>query len=273
MICSSVSSAGRPAELADDVASPAVIVTSRPRGAAPCETHGNSSTPCEADADSARVADPSPRNSAASPSSVAGAREPAEHGHRGARAAALASTASVGNETGREHHHATRARESGQARATPVLVLCRHRPWRGRALPRRRRRSGGPHRHAVPPSSSRPDPAHHRPHTPAARIGHQYSWSGLERRLGVDQGRTGREHERQVGRPVEPGECGGRRLLSREPPGAASPASQSVEIPVPIGIAPRYSGRCPPRSSPCSVRPASARPPSQSRWLDVSGTR
>ena len=137
----SFSSAGLPASSRMTLPSAAVIVSSGPTGAAPCETHGSTLDAVEAHADRAAVDHLSPRNSAAAPSAIARRGQPAEHRH-GGRARDRTRSTRVGRE-GRA------GRRAGSRRRRPRGRACR-RARRCRPRPARRRRG---RRVAAPPPS------------------------------------------------------------------------------------------------------------------------
>ena len=196
--------------------SAAVIVSSGPIGAAPCETQGSISTP-------------SSRTPTAPPSTHLVAEEqrrrrrrasradasPPSTGTPASRSARKRSTASVGNENGSASRIAPAApSRSGSPVSAPDALLELLDRRRGTASPRRRR--------ATPPRPTprcRPRPRARRPSTPPAPqptsvVGRERLVDALERRLGRREVRAGGEHDREV--------AGARRRAPRAAAAAAS---------------------------------------------------
>jgi hypothetical protein len=93
----SAGSAGSPPSSRIVCPSPSVTVSAGPTGAAPCDTHGSSSTPWNRSPTAPPSTTSSPTNSAAPPSAVRALDSPPRIGMPGERALSSVSTGSVGN--------------------------------------------------------------------------------------------------------------------------------------------------------------------------------
>src|SRR5215207_9356795 len=100
IVSRSFSSAGRPASSPMIGPSHAVIVSSGPIGAAPCDTHGRISTPSKRTPTAPDVSTSSPNSSGVSASGERADARPPSSGSIGAAAESSRSTASVGNVNG-----------------------------------------------------------------------------------------------------------------------------------------------------------------------------
>ena len=246
--------------------SAAVMVSSGPTGAAPCETHGSTSTPSRRAPTAPSSHRRSPRNSAALPSSVRALARPPRTGTPGARRGQLAQ-----HDVGRERvgvgeqDDGGRVVELGQPADRDRVRLLAHVEVEGLGAAVAER--GGPHRHrgaALDLATVADDAAGAAAdqHRRRERLVH-----ALERRLGRGQVRSGGEDADHVGaRAVE--RQRGPADPPRSPPGAGRSRS-TARSRCARSRAGRYSCPWPLPRLPCwrsSGRPASAR----RRWPSPS---
>ena len=267
--------AGLPASSSIVGRRPAVIVSSGPTGAAPCETHGSISTSSRRRPTAPPVDDARRREkSAASPSGVRAEATPPSIGTVGVRPASSRSS-SVGRErerVGQAGSRRPRPRARGSRRRRARRRAGSTVAWNGVATPPS---SAAAHTAtAVPPSTSRPSPS-----TPPApqpisargveRLVHRGKRSPRDRRRCSPEANTTATSAGASPRPTR-GLQGAleRRGASGSVPSRDAGADADAHPPPTILRRCRppspATPRCP--SSRCSARPASARPPWPPRW-------
>ena len=244
---------------------PAVIVSSGPIGAAPCETQGSTSTPSKR----TPTAPPSTTSLAeeqrARAVERARARQAAQHGHAG-RASRQLGEDRVGGEGVRDRGAARRRpRRRGRAGPRRQAVVDSARAPRGTARPGRPRAPPPSTATAVPSSTSRPRPSTPPAPQPTSCVGRSASCDALERGLRRREMGARGEHDGQVGARRRPARARRRGRLDRARPGvglggqAGADAYAHASDDTPRVTAP------PQRDRRSSARPASARPRSPSR--------
>ena len=207
--------------------SAAVIVSSGPIGAAPCETHGRISTPSSRTPTAPPSTTSSPKNSAGASSDVRAEAIPPSSGSSGDASQRKRSTASVGNENGSASRIAPAApSRSGSPDSAPEpSSISSTVAWNGSTSPSP---SDAAHTEtAVPSSTSRASEITPPAPQPTSVIGLSISWTAASvasgaARCAPEANRTARSH----GRPLSP------RAAAEAASSAPARASGVVDRPV-----------------------------------------
>ena len=207
-----------------------VIVTSRPSGAAPCETQGSISTPSRLTPTAPLSTTLSPKNERALAGRACGRwPSPPSTGTAGACSPSNSSTASVGNEYGSEQHQHPARRDD--APASPTRRSARDSSsvsvaWKGVAAPAPSN-AAAQTASAVPDSSSRPEPSTPPAPHPISAAGASAAWMPSSIASGATRCEPlANTTARSAGAPPRPNDRRVRRLgpglervvLGRDPP-------------------------------------------------------